>query len=92
MKNNDNGNAKAKPKSKPLPEKEYPTNVKVAPKVKKLKKASMATICAEVIRDNPKANFNALCKKVEVAFKERGILSYLIQNAVNDTLDILNVK
>lgn len=60
-------------------------------KPKKMKRVSMATICAEVLRDNPKAGYNLICKKVEAEFKERGILSYVVQNTVNDVMDALNV-
>lgn len=67
------------------------SKAKVVAKPKKLKRASLATICAEVIRDNPKAGYNLICKKVEAEFKERGILSYVIQNTVNDVMDALNV-
>lgn len=62
-----------------------------APVKKNGRRATLATICAEVARDNPNANFNRLCKLVEVQFRERGIMSYVIQNAVNDVLDMANV-
>ena len=71
-------------------EKKVAVKAKVAPK--KAKKASLATICTEVAMDNPKVSYNTLCKKAEEAFKVRGTLSFLIQNAMNDALDSLAVE
>jgi phage repressor protein C with HTH and peptisase S24 domain len=60
-------------------------------KPKKLKRASMATISTEIVLANPKASYKTLCKKVEEEFKTRGILSYIVENTVNDVLDAIDV-
>ena len=60
-------------------------------KAKRVKKVSLAVICAELVRENPTAAFSTLAKKAEAEFKERGIYSYIIENTLNDVLDSMNV-
>jgi len=58
-------------------------------KPKKSKKLTLATICAKIILENPKASFQTLCKKAEDEFKTTGAFTYLITNAMNDALDAI---